>query len=99
MCAFIDLLVCEVTLNEIELTRFIPKIQLYGHSRVGTKRLIDEYIDEVCRQLTYIAKMKYPEMALQSRITLFANLQTAFGRTALLLSGGATFGKLHCGAR
>ena len=64
---------------------------------MGTKKLIEEYIDEVCKQLQYICHVQDSGMNLQSKIDFFANTQRAFGRTALLLSGGATFGLTHLG--
>jgi hypothetical protein len=76
------------------LTTTHEKNKLYGYTNAGTKKLIEEYIDEVCRQLIYIAEHPSPEMTLQTKINFFANIQRAFGRTALLLSGGGTFGGL-----
>jgi NTE family protein len=67
---------------------------LYGITHVGTKRLIEDYIDEVCKQLTYIATSKTDSMGLNTKIEYFSNIQKSFGRTALLLSGGATFGTI-----
>lgn len=65
---------------------------MYGVTHVGTKRLIEDYIDEVCKQLIYIATTKTDSMQLPAKIEYFSNIQKSFGRTALLLSGGATFG-------
>jgi TAG lipase/steryl ester hydrolase/phospholipase A2/LPA acyltransferase len=67
---------------------------LYGVTHVGTKQLIEDYIEEVCKQLTYIATSKTDTMGLTTKIEYFANIQKAFGRTALLLSGGASFGTI-----
>ncbi|KAI8618576.1 acyl transferase/acyl hydrolase/lysophospholipase [Chytriomyces sp. MP71] len=71
--------------------------KLYGHARVGTKRLIHEYIDEVVKQLNYLADADSPEFQIADKILFFRNIQRSFGTTALLLSGGATFGMVHCG--
>ncbi len=65
---------------------------MYGVTHVGTKRLIEDYLDEVCKQLVYIATTRIDASMLPAKIELFSNIQKAFGRTALLLSGGATFG-------
>lgn len=74
------------------------KTELYTHCHIGTKKLIEDYIEEVVRQLNilcdasetadFTAKMKYE---------FFMNTQRSFGRTALLLSGGGTFGLTHIG--
>eukprot|EP00158_Paraphelidium_tribonemae_P006464 Partr_v1_DN27830_c2_g1_i1_m23279 putative patatin-like phospholipase domain-containing protein len=76
---------------------------LYSKSRVGTKKLIEDFIDEVNRQLKLIAES--PEIAmggnqllnLDAKLEFFLNTRQAFGRTALLLSGGATLGLNHIG--
>jgi hypothetical protein len=72
--------------------------ELYTKSRVGTKRLIEDYIDEVVKQLIYICDS--PDTAdntLDNKLDFFRNTRQYFGRTALLLSGGATLGLNHVG--
>lgn len=36
-------------------------------------------------------------MTIESKLEFFAETRHAYGRTAILLSGGATFGKFHFG--
>nr|KAJ3421245.1 hypothetical protein HK105_004130 [Polyrhizophydium stewartii] len=71
--------------------------RLYGHSHVGTKALIEDYIDEVTKQLNFICDIEIPDVSIPSKIEFFTNIQRSFGRTALLLSGGGTFGLVHIG--
>lgn len=71
--------------------------RLYGKTRVGTKHLIDEYIDEVIMQLNMIADHTSSVYSLDAKIEFFVNTRQFFGRTALLLSGGATLGLNHVG--
>ncbi|KAI9341376.1 acyl transferase/acyl hydrolase/lysophospholipase [Obelidium mucronatum] len=71
--------------------------RLYGHARIGTKTLIHEYIDEVVKQLDYLADTEFPEFSTTDKLAFFRNIQRSFGTTALLLSGGATFGMIHVG--
>jgi predicted acylesterase/phospholipase RssA len=71
--------------------------QLYEHTHIGTKVLIEEYIDEVTKQLNYICDIDLPSFNLRDKLDYFLNIQKSFGRTALLLSGGATFGLTHIG--
>ncbi|KAJ3350417.1 hypothetical protein HDU91_006250 [Kappamyces sp. JEL0680] len=70
---------------------------LYENTHVGTKTLIEDYIDEVTKQLTFIADAEIAGMSIQDKLEFFRNVQVAFGRTALLLSGGGTFGLAHIG--
>ena len=64
---------------------------------MGTKVLIEDYIDETTKQLNYICDVDIPGVSIQQKLDFFMNTQKAFGRTALLLSGGGTFGLAHSG--
>ncbi|KAF2223652.1 acyl transferase/acyl hydrolase/lysophospholipase [Elsinoe ampelina] len=75
-------------------------LRLYKHSRVGTKALIERYIESVLDTvdaLTDITKNGTgplePSIVLQELLLA----RQAFGRSALLLSGGGTFGMNHIG--
>ena len=70
---------------------------MYESTNVGTKALIEDYIDEVTKQLTFICDADIQGFGLQEKIEFFKNLQKSFGRSALLLSGGGTFGLAHSG--
>lgn len=72
-------------------------LNLYRHSHVGTKRLIEEYIDE-CQESLHCLVTNH-DVNLDDRYLLGMLIQTRknIGRTALLLSGGSTFGISHIG--
>lgn len=72
-------------------------ISLYRHAHVGTKRLVEEYIEE-CRQLLHYL-VHDPAVRLDDRYLLGMLVQTRrnIGRTALVLSGGSTFSLSHVG--
>lgn len=72
-------------------------LNLFRHSHVGTKRLVEEYIDECQKSLHSL--VTDPDVNLDDRYLLGMLIQTRknIGRTALLLSGGATFGVSHIG--
>lgn len=70
---------------------------LYSYSRVGTKRLVEEYIEEAVRCLDYICVGNFPDFSEDAKILFFKRTGTSFGRSALLLSGGATLGMFHLG--
>ncbi|EAW08237.1 patatin-like phospholipase domain-containing protein [Aspergillus clavatus NRRL 1] len=69
--------------------------RLYSESYSGTKDLVQEYIDEVqaCMQLILDSK----QIPAEEKYQHFKHLDTNFGRTALCLSGGATFAYYHFG--
>lgn len=72
-------------------------IDLYRHSHIGTKRLIEEYIEECKISLHYLISDE--AVNLDDRYLLGMLIQTRknIGRTALVLSGGSTFGIFHIG--
>lgn len=76
-------------------------INLYNHSHIGTKTLIERYIasaKETIEALVSLSAVQCPP-GLDSKHILNQLLaaRQAFGRSALLLSGGATFGMNHVG--
>ena len=70
---------------------------LYGFARIGTKRLIEEYVAEVVRCLDYVCVGDFPDFPEDDKVVFFKRTATSFGRSALLLSGGATLGMFHLG--
>lgn len=70
---------------------------LYVYARCGTKRLIEEYVDEAARCLDYICVGDFPDFSAEEKVLFFKRTGTSFGRSALLLSGGATLGMFHLG--
>ena len=71
--------------------------QLYNTCHLGTKRIIEKYIDEVIKCIKTIYYADSNMMSIESKLEFFAETRHSYGRTALLLSGGATFGKFHFG--
>ncbi|HWY25462.1 MAG TPA: DUF3336 domain-containing protein [Nevskia sp.] len=72
-----------------------PMLHLY--CRVGSKRLIEEYVEEAARCLDYICVGDFPDFSATEKVLFFKRTGTSFGRSALLLSGGATLGMFHLG--
>lgn len=70
---------------------------LYGIARVGTKDIVEQYVTEVARCLDYICAGDFPDFTLDEKILFFKRTGTVFGRSALMLSGGATLGMFHLG--
>ncbi|KAK4201714.1 putative lipase [Triangularia verruculosa] len=76
-------------------------IDLYRHSYVGTKGLIERYVNSAVKTIeALVEKSAYSIPAgMESKDLLEGMLyaRQSFGRSALLLSGGATFGMSHIG--
>lgn len=75
-------------------------LRLYKHTHIGTKDLIDTYIDSALLTLDQLLDVSAracdgPETKYILEQVLSA--RQAFGRSALLLSGGANFGMSHIG--
>ena len=63
----------------------------------GTKRLIEKYHNEVIKCILLIYSCPISKLSMQQKLTFFAETRHSFGHTALMLSGGASFGKFHYG--
>ncbi|QRY77944.1 DUF3336 domain-containing protein [Pseudomonas sp. PDNC002] len=70
---------------------------LYGHANLGTKYLIHHYIEEVCLALKTIDGLDDSIIPLEERKDFFVRASQCFGRSALMLSGGAVLGYFHAG--
>ncbi|CAN0907928.1 Triacylglycerol lipase SDP1 [Linum grandiflorum] len=65
--------------------------------RLHVPRLIKDYIDEVSTQLRMVCDSDSEELSLEEKLSFMHETRHAFGRTALLLSGGASLGAFHGG--
>jgi len=70
---------------------------LYGVARVGTKKLVTDYLAAVCEALEYIAGLPEAEFGHMAKLRFFHDVALSYGRSALMLSGGATLGLFHVG--
>ncbi len=70
---------------------------LYGRAHVGTKRLIEDYVDQVCASLEYLCDATIEHLSNDEKLALFEDILRSFGQPALQLSGGATLGMFHIG--
>ncbi|KAL4928516.1 patatin-like phospholipase domain-containing protein [Aspergillus undulatus] len=69
--------------------------RLYSEAYSGTKDLVQEYVDEVHACIEVIAESRQAKR--EDKYNHFKHLDTNYGRTALCLSGGATFAYYHFG--
>jgi TAG lipase/lysophosphatidylethanolamine acyltransferase len=65
--------------------------RLFSHSYLGTKKLIEEYMEEVVTQIEYIESTT--AFDAQAKIKFFSDTRQSFGCSALVLQGGTALGK------
>jgi TAG lipase/steryl ester hydrolase/phospholipase A2/LPA acyltransferase len=70
---------------------------LYRQAKFGTKKLIEQYIDEVEDSLRYLAELDNSLIPAQEKLDFFYRANICFGRSALMLSGGGVLGFYHLG--
>ena len=70
---------------------------LYDVALTGTKRLVEVFLDEVVGALDFVCDGEFPDVAAADKVAFFRRAAQSFGRSALLLSGGATLGLFHLG--
>ena len=70
---------------------------LYLRAKFGTKRLIEQYIDEIDDSLRFLAELDSDEIHVQEKLDFFYRANVCYGRSALMLSGGGVLGFYHLG--
>jgi TAG lipase/steryl ester hydrolase/phospholipase A2/LPA acyltransferase len=70
---------------------------LYQFARTGTKKLINEYLDEVTASLNLLCDSNVRSLPPMRKRRFILRAARSFGRSALLLSGGASLGLFHLG--
>ncbi|CAI4769584.1 ASN_HP2_G0047850.mRNA.1.CDS.1 [Saccharomyces cerevisiae] len=70
-------------------------VNLYRHSHTGTKQIIHDYLEESQAVLT--ALIHQSNMNDHYLLGILQQTRRNIGRTALVLSGGSTFGLFHIG--
>ncbi len=70
---------------------------LYQHARYGTKKLINDYLNEVTALLNLLCDSTVRTLPPMRKRRFLKRTARSFGRSALLLSGGASRGLFHLG--
>lgn len=70
---------------------------LFSATYIGTKKLIEDYIEEMSESLAFIASSECQTFNLKEKVEFFQSCQMAYGQPALMFSGGATLGLFHTG--
>lgn len=75
----------------------IANPQLYQQSKIGTKVLIEKFLDEVYFSLSDIFNAPSDVLSFYEKLSFFEQTSHAYGQSCLMLSGGAGLGFFHCG--
>ncbi|KAI9893558.1 MAG: hypothetical protein M1814_006354 [Vezdaea aestivalis] len=73
----------------------IENPRLYSETHYGTKQLVQDFIDEVEASLSFM--IRTTQVDRERKRQFFRHINTNLGRSALCLSGGATFAYYHFG--
>lgn len=76
--------------------------RLFSRAYAGTKLLIEEYVTQVAFAVEYVTDFPTsqpfePAWTSQAKLDLLHDTRQAFGRSTLVLQGGAIFGLCHLG--
>jgi NTE family protein len=71
--------------------------QLYQEAYSGTKYIISEYFREIEDSINFICDNDFPGITDRDKLKIFEEGNRIHGNTALMLSGGASFGIYHLG--
>lgn len=75
----------------------IAASSLNSQAKMGTKKLIEEFIEQVCESLDFIYQADESEIDFYEKLSFFDETAHAFGRSCMMLSGGAGLGFFHGG--
>jgi TAG lipase/lysophosphatidylethanolamine acyltransferase len=85
----------------------ISTTRLFNRAFAGTKLLIEDYITQVAQAIADVTKLPtspgvdgngaIPGFSSQAKLDLLHDTRQAFGRSTLVLQGGAIFGLCHLG--
>lgn len=75
----------------------ISASSLNNYAKIGTKQLIEEFIKQVCESLDLIYQADENEVDFYEKLSFFDETAHAFGRSCMMLSGGAGLGFFHGG--
>ncbi|TDH72697.1 uncharacterized protein CCR75_006043 [Bremia lactucae] len=77
--------------------------KLYSVSNVGTKHVIEEYLDTIVQSMNTVLRANEKiegnsdKLSIDNKLAFFSETRHAYGRSALLLSGGGAHGFYHAG--
>mgnify|MGYP002700472403 FL=1 len=70
---------------------------LYARAKFGTKQLVHDYVDAISDSLDHLAQLDSDHPSFLERLDFFRRANKCYGKSALMLSGGAVLGNFHVG--
>ena len=70
---------------------------LYGKAKFGTKKLIEDYVEEIALALEHLASPEVDSISFADKCDFFQRASHCFGRSALMMSGSGTLLYFHLG--
>lgn len=70
---------------------------LYSHAMSGTKKLIEQYIEEIVHTLEHLAEEDSGEIGVAEKLDFFRRASHCFGRSAFMMSGSGSLLFFHVG--
>ncbi|KZY44744.1 hypothetical protein A3732_11840, partial [Oleiphilus sp. HI0050] len=78
-------------------TAELSKPKLYQPAYTGTKTLVSNYLKLIDKALKILCESEIDSISTKDKLAQFKQAEHNFGRPALMLSGGGTFGIYHIG--
>ena len=73
------------------------KAGLYGHALSGTKRLVEDYIEEIADTIDLLANDSSGEISDEEKVEFFRRASHCYGRSAFMMSGSGSLLFFHVG--
>ena len=73
------------------------KAGLYGYALSGTKRLVENYIEEIADTLDMVAADNSGDISNEDKLEFFRRASHCFGRSAFMMSGSGSLLYFHVG--
>jgi TAG lipase/steryl ester hydrolase/phospholipase A2/LPA acyltransferase len=70
---------------------------LHARAKFGTKQLVHDYVDGIRDALDHLAQLDSESPNFLERLDFFRRASKCYGKSALMLSGGAVLGNFHIG--
>ena len=70
---------------------------LYHRARFGTKRLVEDYVEEIVDALELLGDHDMDEISIEEKLDFFRRAQHCFGQSALMMSGSGMLLYFHVG--
>lgn len=73
------------------------RAELYQRAKIGTKQVIEDYVDEIVEALYLLAEVDDPEISQEEKDDFFHRARHCYGHSALMMSGSGMLLYFHVG--